>query len=146
MKAAPHRRSDYRWFMEVPTRWADNDVYGHVNNAAYYGFFDTAVNRYLIDKARLDIHHGAQIGLVVHTSCDYFAPLAFPQVLDIGLRADRVGKSSVSYGLGVFAKAADTASAQGGFVHVYVDRKARKPMPLSDALRRAVLAIKGGKG
>ena len=146
MKVIPHRRSDYRWFLQVPTRWADNDVYGHVNNTAYYGFFDTAVNCYLIENAGLDIHQGAQIGLVVHTACDYFAPLAFPQRLDVGLRADRVGNSSVAYGLGVFATGEDRASAQGEFVHVYVDRQSRKAAPLADEFRCAVLAIKGGRG
>lgn len=143
MKAEPQSRSAFRWFMQVPTRWADNDVYGHVNNAAFYGFFDTAVNCFLIENAALDIENSTQIGLVVETRCNYFAPLAFPDVLDIGVRAEHVGNSSVHYGLGVFGKGVDIASAQGLFIHVYVDRQSRRPRPLNDALRRAVMAIQG---
>ncbi|PHS25337.1 MAG: thioesterase [Robiginitomaculum sp.] len=127
----------------MPTRWSDNDVYGHVNNAAYYGFFDTAVNRFLIEKNALDIETGALIGLVVQTSCAYFSPLAFPELLQIGVRAERVGRTSVTYGLGVFGQNEDKASAQGQFVHVYVDRQSRVPTPLAAPLRRAVMDIIG---
>lgn len=129
----------------MPTRWADNDVYGHVNNTAYYGFFDTAVNRYLIENAGLDIHEGKQIGLVVQTGCSYFSPLKFPCGFEIGVRADRVGNTSVTYGLGVFEKGKETASAQGMFVHVYVDRQSRKPIRLSESLRSAVMALAGDR-
>jgi acyl-CoA thioester hydrolase len=143
LKVTPHSRCDYRWFTPMPTRWADNDVYGHVNNTAYYGFFDSAVNRFLIDEKALDIETGDQIGLVVQTSCHYFAPLAFPDILDVGVRAERVGNSSIVYGLGVFGPDQDTASAQGRFVHVYVDRQNRKPKPLNANLRQAVMTIRG---
>ncbi len=146
MSTRPQTRSDYRSFLDMPTRWADNDIYGHVNNTAYYGFFDTAVNRYLIEAGALDLEDGTQIGLVVETGCQYFAPLAFPDVLSIGLRAEHIGRTSVIYGLGVFAKDEQTTSAQGRFVHVYVDRQSRKPMPLREALRKAVMAIDGGDG
>ncbi len=140
-RVRPNIRNDYHWFLEMPTRWADNDMYGHVNNVAYYGFFDTAVNRFLIDNSGLDIHHGAQIGLVVETGCHYFAPLSFPSVFDIGLRVERVGNTSVTYGLGVFGKDQTKASAQGRFVHVYVDRTNRKPIALTEPLRRAVMTL-----
>lgn len=141
MKQDSDVRDDYRWFFGLPTRWADNDVYGHVNNVAYYGFFDTAVNRFLIERAKLDIHKGAQIGLVVETGCRYFAPLSFPAQLDIGVRADHIGNSSITYGLGVFDKGKEISSAQGTFTHVYVDRATRRPMPLSADLRRAAAGI-----
>ena len=143
MRVSPHTRRDYRWFMSMPTRWADNDVYGHVNNTAYYGFFDSAVNCFLIEEKALDIDNGDQIGLVVQTSCHYFAPLSFPDILKVGVRAERVGNSSVIYGLGVFGPDQDVASAQGQFIHVYVDRQSRKPKPLNENLRRAVMSIRG---
>jgi acyl-CoA thioester hydrolase len=145
LRPKPHARNAYAWVLPLPTRWADNDLYGHINNAAYYGFFDTAVNTFLIEKAGLDIHHGQQIGLVVKTECSYFAPLAFPATLDIGVRAERIGRSSITYGLGVFGKDDALASAQGIFIHVYVDRQRRKPVPLGDSLRKAAEAIAGGQ-
>ena len=141
MRQTPHTRDAYCWFADMPTRWADNDVYGHVNNTAYYGFFDSAVNRFLIEKNALDIEIGDQIGLVVQTSCAYFAPLSFPNILSVGVRAERVGRTSVTYGLGVFGAGQNTASAQGRFVHVYVDRQSRKPKSLNENLRRAVMSI-----
>ena len=128
-------RSAYRTFVPVPTRWADNDVYGHVNNVAYYEFFDTAVNRVLIERCGLDIHEGAVIGLVVETSCKYHAPLAFPQDLEVGVAVERLGNSSVAYAVGVFAAGAERSAADGRFVHVYVDRATRKPTALPDAMR-----------
>lgn len=130
----PEPRNAFRVFRSIPTRWADNDVYGHVNNVVYYSWFDTAVNAYLIEQGVLDIHHGDRIGLVVQTHCDYFAPLGFPQTVQAGLRVAHVGASSVRYEVGLFAAdAGDTAlsAAQGHFVHVYVDRHSRRPCPLS---------------
>ncbi|MBO6795593.1 thioesterase family protein [Maricaulis sp.] len=134
-------REDYRHWLSQPTRWADNDIYGHVNNAAYYGFFDTAVNCFLIDDAGLDIHAGAVIGLVVETGCNYFAPLAYPQTIETGLRVARIGSSSVQYELGLFAKGENAPAAQGRFVHVYVDRETRRPVVLPDAMRSALEKI-----
>ena len=128
-------RQDYKRFRDLPTRWADNDIYGHVNNAAYYGFFDTAVNSFLIDRAGLDIHAGAVIGLVVETSCRYFAPLAYPQTIEAGLAVSRLGTSSVSYQLGLFATGEEAPAAEGHFVHVYVDRDSRRPVPLPATMR-----------
>jgi acyl-CoA thioester hydrolase len=119
----------------------DNDVYGHVNNVVYYGYFDTVVNRYLIERGVLDIHQGPVIGLVVESGCRYFAPLAFPQTVVAGLRVARLGNSSVSYEIGLFAEDSDTAAAQGHFVHVYVDRQTRRPCPLPAPLRQALAVL-----
>jgi acyl-CoA thioester hydrolase len=134
----PLPRSHFRQFVALQTRWADNDIYGHVNNVAYYAWFDTAVNQWLIAHGALDIHGGACIGLAVHTECDYFESLSFPQAIEIGLRVARRGSSSVHYELGVFAKGASNAAAVGRFVHVYVDRQTRKPIVLPDLLSTAL--------
>ena len=140
-RAAPVR-ADYVHFRSITTRWADNDVYGHVNNVVYYSFFDTVVNGWLVDQGLLDPGTSPVIGLVVETRCSYFAPLAFPQRLEGALRVDRVGRSSVTYGLAIFAEGAQTAAAAGDFTHVHVDAHTRRPVPLPDALRArlAVLA------
>ena len=130
-KTEPERRSAYQAFHVISTRWSDNDVYGHVNNVVYYSWFDTAVNAHLIAHGMLDIHAGATIGLVIETQCNYFAPLAFPQNVEAGIRVAHVGNSSVRYEVGLFAEGAPLAAAQGHFVHVYVDRQTRRPMPLS---------------
>ena len=132
----PNYRDGYRVFRRIQTRWADNDIYGHVNNVAYYGWFDTAVNALLIERGALDIQHGQTVGLVVETHCNYFAPLAFPQTVEIGIRVAHAGTSSVRYEIGVFAEDAREAAAQGHFVHVYVDRETRRPVPLPGPLAR----------
>lgn len=116
----------------------DNDVYGHVNNVAYYAFFDTAVNRYLIEAGALDPQSGSTIGLVVETGCNFFRPLAFPDLVEVGLRVDHVGNSSVRYAIGVFRAGEPEVAASGHFVHVYVDRATRRPTPITPALREAV--------
>ena len=123
-------RSAYRVFRDIPTRWMDNDVYGHVNNVVYYSWFDTAVNAYLVEQGVLDIHGGTTIGLVIETQCNYFAPLAFPQTVQAGIRVAQLGSSSVRYEIGLFAQGAETCAAKGHFVHVYVDRDTRRPVPL----------------
>ena len=133
-------RGDYKRFRDLPTRWADNDIYGHVNNAAYYGFFDTAVNCFLIEEAGLDIHEGGVIGLVVETGCNYFAALAYPELVQSGIRVARIGNSSVRYEIGLFKQGEDAPAAQGHFVHVYVDRDTRRPVALPDAMRQALEA------
>ena len=127
----PHAqaRSAYRAWRNIPTRWMDNDAYGHVNNVVYYSWFDTAVNAYLMEQGALYVANGATIGLVVETHCNYFAPLSFPQSVDVGLRVAHRGTSSVRYELGIFGSG-DLAAAQGHFVHVYVDALTRKPVPL----------------
>lgn len=138
---APRPRDDFRRFREIATRWMDNDVYGHVNNVVYYSYFDTAVNGYLIDAGVLDIHAGPVIGLVVETQCRYFAPLAFPQTVEAGLRVATLGRSSVRYEVGLFARGEATSAAHGHFVHVYVDRATRRPVELPAMLRQALEAL-----
>jgi acyl-CoA thioester hydrolase len=137
-RPSPRPRADYRHFGSITTRWMDNDVYGHVNNVVYYSFFDTAVNRYLIDAGALDIHRGEVIGLVVETHCNYFAPLEFPQPVEAGLAVSQFGRSSVRYEVGLFAPGQALTSAAGHFVHVYVDRATRRPASLPPALQAAL--------
>ena len=134
-KLQPDERSAYRVFRSIGTRWSDNDAYGHVNNVVYYSWFDTVVNAHLIEHGVLDIQHGETIGLVVETQCNYFSGLAFPQVVEAGLRVARLGASSVRYEIGLFAAGASSTSARGHFVHVYVDRQSRRPVPLPKALK-----------
>lgn len=141
-KPVAQPRASYRVFRPIFTRWSDNDVYGHVNNVIYYSWFDTAVNALLIERGALDIHEGATIGFVVETQCNYFAPLAFPQTVEAGIRVAHAGTSSVRYEIGLFAEGAATAAAQGHFVHVYVDRATRRPVPLPPALQRVVGELK----
>jgi len=131
----PEPRGAYKAFRAIGTRWSDNDVYGHVNNVVYYSWFDTAVNAHLIERGALDIHGGDTIGLVIETQCNYFAPLAFPETVEAGLRVARLGGSSVRYEVGLFAAGAPTTAAKGHFVHVYVDRATRRPVALPDRLR-----------
>lgn len=136
----PLARDAFRHRQRITTRWSDNDVYGHVNNVVYYAWFDTVVNRGLIDAGALDIHHGDVIGLVVETQCHYFAPLAFPQEIDAMLRIERLGRSSVTYQIGLFAADQALTAAHGRFVHVYVDRTSRRPVPLPAALKAVLSA------
>jgi acyl-CoA thioester hydrolase len=131
----PEPRSAYKVFRPITTRWMDNDVYGHVNNVVYYSWFDTAVNAWLIEQGVLDIHGGSTIGLVIETQCNYFAPLAFPQTIEAGIRVARLGGSSVRYEVGLFAQGEPLCAARGHFVHVYVDRETRRPVPLPAPLR-----------
>lgn len=133
----PHAepRSAYRVFRTIGTRWMDNDVYGHVNNVVYYSWFDTAVNAYLIEQGALDIHHGETIGLVIETQCNYFSPLAFPQMVEAGLRVAKLGNSSVRYEVGLFAQGEPLTAAKGHLVHVYVDKHTRRPIPLPAQLK-----------
>jgi acyl-CoA thioester hydrolase len=134
-KNSPEPRSAYRAMRTITTRWMDNDVYGHVNNVVYYSWFDTAVNAHLIDRGVLDIHAGETIGLVIETQCNYFAPLAFPQTIEAGIRVAHLGRSSVRYEVGLFAQGEPLTAAKGHFVHVYVDRETRRPVHLPAALR-----------
>ena len=133
----PHAepRSAYKVFRTIGTRWMDNDVYGHVNNVVYYSWFDTAVNAYLIEQGALDIHHGETIGLVIETQCNYFSPLAFPQMVEAGIRVAKLGNSSVRYEVGLFAQGEPLTAAKGHFVHVYVDKHTRRPIPLPAQLK-----------
>jgi acyl-CoA thioester hydrolase len=137
-KPASAARSAYRHFLTIPTRWMDNDVYGHVNNVVYYSYFDTVVNEYLIRTGVLDFEQGETIGLVVETQCNYFAPLVFPDRVDAGLLVTRLGTSSVRYQVGLFKEGEDQPAAQGHFVHVYVNRLTRRPVSLPAGLRAAL--------
>jgi acyl-CoA thioester hydrolase len=143
MSERPHPlpRGRFPHFVTLSTRWMDNDVYGHVNNVVHYSLFDTAVNRYLIEAGALEIHGGQTIGLVVQTQCHYFESIAFPQLVHAGLRVAHRGRSSVRYELGLFADDAPLSAAVGQFVHVYVDRASRRPMPLPEALRAALAPL-----
>ena len=137
-RVQPTSRDAYRHFSDVPTRWMDNDVYGHVNNVVYYSYFDTAVNRYLIEAGALDVERGEVIGLVVETGCNYFASLSFPQRVDAGIRVERIGRSSVRYEIGLFGQGETLCAARGHFVHVYVDRATRRPVALPEPLLNAL--------
>jgi acyl-CoA thioester hydrolase len=141
-RSLPHQRDTYRHFLAIPTRWMDNDVYGHVNNVVYYSYFDTVVNEYLISQGVLDIANSPVIGLVVETGCSYFSSIAFPDRIDAGLRVARIGNTSVRYEVGLFRGGGNEAVAQGHFVHVYVDRLSAKPQALGGALKAALERIK----
>lgn len=138
VKPQPELRSAYRVFRPIGTRWMDNDAYGHVNNVVYYSWFDTAVNAHLIEQGVLDIECGETIGLVIETQCNYFAPLAFPQTVEAGIRVARMGNSSVRYEVGLFAQGQSLTAAKGHFVHVYVDRQFRRPVQIPDALKHVL--------
>ena len=136
-------RSAYQAFRHISTRWADNDVYGHVNNVVYYSWFDTAVNGLLIERGAIDIHSGGVIGLVIETQCNYFAPLAFPEPVVAGIRVAHVGASSVRYEVALFPGDEDQpCAAKGHFVHVYVDRATRRPTPLPPEFLHVLESLK----
>lgn len=137
-RAAPEIRAAYRVFRAIPTRWMDNDAYGHVNNVVYYSYLDTAVNAYLIEAGVLDVARGEVIGLVVETQCRYARPIAFPDLVTAGMRVARLGTSSVRYEVGLFRADEETASAEGHLVHVYVDRATSRPVTLPGPLRAAL--------
>jgi acyl-CoA thioester hydrolase len=141
MNPPQHLRSDYPHFQPISTRWHDNDIYGHVNNVTYYSYFDSAVNTYLIEVGGLDIHNGEVVGFVVSSSCDYFASIAFPERIEIGLRVAKLGNSSVQYELAVFKQGEDEACAAGRFVHVFVERASNRPLPIPERLREALAAL-----
>jgi acyl-CoA thioester hydrolase len=141
-KPQPSPRAAYRAFRTLGTRWMDNDAYGHVNNVVYYSWFDTVVNAHLVENGALDIQHGAVIGLVVETHCNYFSSIEFPQNVDAGLRVAHVGRSSVRYEVGLFAQGEPLTAAKGHFIHVYVDRASRKPALLPDPLKAVLDALK----
>ncbi len=131
----PETRAAYKHFQAMPTRWNDNDVYGHVNNSVYYFLFDTLVNCWLMENDLLEIGKSETIGLAVETKCNFFAPITYPDVVHGGLRVSKIGSSSVTYEIGLFANDDEQCAAKGHFVHVYVDEKTRRPMKLSDGMR-----------
>jgi acyl-CoA thioester hydrolase len=143
-KRPPPTRADYRWSCPITTRWSDNDIYGHVNNVIYYSYFDSVANRYLIEDGGLDIHAGSIVGLVVNSSCSYHSPIAYPQALEGGLRVDRLGNSSVQYGIAIFTVeegGSSPACAHGTFTHVFVDRLSNRPVPIPEAMRSALARL-----
>ncbi len=137
----PATRGDFRVFAPMTTRWMDNDAYGHVNNVVYYAWFDTAVNRFLIEAGVLDIATSPVVGLVVETGCRYRASVSYPDDVTIGLRVEKLGTSSVRYELAVFRAGENRAAAEAYFVHVYVDRATQRPVPIPDDARAAMRAI-----
>lgn len=134
-------RSDFRVFRAIPTRWHDNDAYGHVNNVIYYAWFDTAVNAWLVEGGFLDVSDSEAIGLVVETACTYFESVAFPEIVEAGIVVERLGSSSVTYRIGIFRQGSELAAAQGRFTHVYVARASQKPVPIPAPLRAALAAL-----
>ena len=140
-RQAPETRDRFGHFQVIPTRWGDNDVYGHVNNVVYYAWFDTAVNGFLIGQGLLDIENSPVFGVVVETRCRYFREFTYPEDVHAGLRVARLGNTSVVWEIGLFREGEDEAAALGHFVHVYVDRQTRRPVPLPDDSRRILAGL-----
>ena len=132
---------DYRYFHTIETRWMDNDIYGHVNNVVYYSYFDSVANKFLIEEGGLDIHRAEVIGFVVASSCQYRSPIAYPDKIDAGFRVNKLGNSSVEYGIAIFKQGAETASAVGTFTHVFVDRASDKSVAIPAEIRAALATI-----
>jgi acyl-CoA thioester hydrolase len=137
-RPAASRRADYRFFSTIPTRWHDNDIYGHVNNVLYYSFFDTAIAHLLMQEGGLDPWRGSVVGVAVETGCRFHRSFAFPDLIHAGLRVGHLGSSSVRYEIGLFRNEEDEASAEGHFVHVFVDRPTQRPVPIPDPIRAAL--------
>ena len=135
------RRGDYAHFLSIPTRWRDNDVYGHVNNVVYYSYFDTVVNEHLIREGGLDIHRSPVIGVVVETLCQFHQELCFPEVIEAGICVKRLGNRSVTYHIGLFKEGHEEPAATGHFVHVYIERETRKPVPIPESIREALVPL-----
>lgn len=134
-------RSEYPRFYPVDTRWADNDIYGHINNVVYYSYMDSVINRFLIEEGGLDINAGSIVGFVVSSGCDYLKPAAYPDALEAGLRVDHLGNSSVRYGVGIFRRGEDSPCARGFSVHVFVARPGDRPVALPGPLRQALATL-----
>ncbi len=137
----PPCRGDYKVFYPLTTRWSDNDIYGHVNNVVYYSYFDTVANRYLIEEGGLDISDASIVGYVVNSGCQYLSPITYPEPIEAGLRVDKLGNSSVQYGIAIFREGEDEAAAHGHFVHVFVERAADQSVPIPENLRKALELI-----
>jgi acyl-CoA thioester hydrolase len=136
MRKTPLPRTAFKHFTSIDTRWHDNDVFGHVNNVVYYAYFDTAVNKHLMDAGLLDTIASKVVGLVVETGCVYFQSVAYPEPLEVGLAIEKLGATSVTYRLGLFRKNGETTVALCTYTHVYVDRVTNKPVQIPDANRR----------
>jgi len=139
----PAERSAYQMFFPMTTRWRDNDVYGHINNAYYYEFFDTAVNQWLLRTEALDLPHGPVVGLVAETACKFLSSVSYPQNVEVGLTTLRVGTSSVIFGMGLFAEKSNEAAALCRFVHVYVDQESRRPTPIPATMLEKLADLTG---
>ncbi len=138
----PDKKSAYAYFQTMTTRWMDNDSYRHMNNTTYYSFFDTIVNQYLIENGVLDVEKSPLIGLVAETTCRYFKSIGFPSKINVGLRVGHLGNSSIRYEIGLFKDDEDEASAQGHFVHVYVDRESGRPTAISEKMKSVVAPLR----
>lgn len=134
-------RDHYRYFASLTTRWMDNDIYGHVNNVTYYSYFDTVANKFLIEEGELNIHEAEVVGFVVASSCQYLGPISYPQEIEVGFRANRIGGSSVEYGLAIFRQGEAAAIAWGTFTHVFVNRKNNQSSPIPSAIRSALETV-----
>lgn len=134
-------RDQFRHFLTIPTRWMDNDIYGHVNNVVYYSYFDTAVNQFLIEAGVLDIHKGEVVGFVVDSGCAYFAPLAFPDTVHAGIRVAKLGNSSVRYEIALYRNNEPLPAAAGHFVHVYVERASNRSVPIPEPVREVLTSL-----
>ena len=141
MRQNPTNRSNYNYFSKMKTRWNDNDIYGHLNNVIYYELFDTAVNKWLIKNNLIDIKKGNNIGLIVQSGCNYFSSFEYPEDVDAGIRVTNIGNSSVKYEVGLFKLNDDLASADGFFIHVYVDRVSNKPINLDYEFKKKLDTI-----
>jgi acyl-CoA thioester hydrolase len=144
--ATAHTRADYPHFLAIPTRWIDNDAYGHVNNATYYAYFDTVVNEHLVNAGGLDIAASALVGLVVETRCAFRKSLTFPERIDAGMRVTHVGTSSVVYEIALFRAGDDEPAATGRFVHVWVDRATQRPVRVPESIRAALVPLRMPEG
>ncbi|GAB4181858.1 MAG: thioesterase family protein [Thalassobaculales bacterium] len=144
MEPIAESRARYPHLLSIPTRWMDNDIYGHVNNVTYYSYFDTLVNEYLIRAGGLDIHAGPVIGFVVESFCRFHQQLTFPEVIEGGLRVGKLGNSSVRYEIGLFRQGVEAAAATGHFVHVFVERATSRPHPIPDPIRAALARLLAG--
>jgi len=137
----PAERASFHWFYPLDTRWADNDIYGHANNVVYYAWFDTVVNRFLIEEGGMRPGQDNVVGYVVSSGCDYFAPVTYPESLELGLRVVRLGEKSVSWEVGVFLPGESESRATGRFVHAFVDQAAQRPAAVPPAIREAVMKL-----
>jgi len=140
-QAAEVKRDDYHYFLTLATRWMDNDSYGHVNNVTYYSYFDTVTNHYLVKHGDLNIQTSPIVGFVVGSSCEYVAPISFPDVIDAALRVDRLGNSSVQYGVAIFKEGQSQAAAYGTFTHVFVERETNQSVLIPPTLRAALMSL-----
>ena len=140
-RPSPTKQADFTHFLAIPTRWMDNDVYGHVNNVVYYSYFDTVINQYLIEMGGLDPHDGTVVGMAVETGCRFHRSLSFPDLVQAGLRIGHLGRTSVRCEIGIFRNDEPEACADGHFVHVFVERATQRPVPIPEPIRTALSSL-----